>query len=478
MIRVSTLDAAMLYAETPEMPMHTMGVLILDPEDESVAEAGELAVFEATRRLFAERIHLIPPFRRRVVQGPLQIGDPHWIDDPAFNLDKHLVHISLPSPGGMRELREFVGAFAGQCLERDRPLWKAVVVEGLEGGKIALVMKIHHAAMDGGRSAAIAGELLDTSHEGRVIPPPEEPWLPDREPTIPWLAADTLRTLLGKPRRAMEAATKIASAVREKTISRADRPEVTDTHEKSPLFEAPPTPFNGALTPNRSVAFADVSLDDVKTIKRAFGTTVNDVVLAACCASLRTWLLAHGGLPERPLVASVPVSVRHDGDQAGNRVSIIRVHLPVQCDDPVERLMAIHEETARGKARHKHGGGGDILKNFTDLVTNITVPWIATHLVGLYSSHHLADRVPPLWNLIISNIAGPPVPLYTTGVRLSHLYPLGPVQHGSGLNITVMSVVDRLCFGALACNELVPDVQDIATGFASEIDALTKMAAK
>ncbi|MGB8328949.1 MAG: WS/DGAT domain-containing protein, partial [Polyangiales bacterium] len=248
--------------------------------------------------------------------------------------------------------------------------------------------------------------------------------------------------------------------------------------DKPPLFEAPPTMFNGALTPNRSVAFADVSLDEVKAIKHAFGTTVNDVVLTACCASLRAWLLAHGGLPERPLVATVPVSVRHEGDQAGNRVSVIRVHLPVQCDDPVQRLMTIREETARRKERHRHGGGGDVLKNVTDLVTNITIPWIATHLVGLYSSRHLADRLPPLWNLTISNIAGPPVPLYTTGVRLSHLYPLGPVQHGSGLNITVMSVVDRLCFGGLACTELVPDVQDIATGFASEIETLTKMVAR
>jgi WS/DGAT/MGAT family acyltransferase len=470
-IRLSNLDAAMLYAETREMPMHTMGVLILEPELEPGADLGEL-LFELTRQLFAERIHLIPPFRRRMVQGPLEIGDPHWIEDPAFDLDKHLVSASLPSPGSMQELREFVGEFAGECLERDRPLWKAAFVEGLEGGKVALVMKIHHAAMDGGRSAAITGELMDTSPEGRVIPPPEESWIPDREPTIPWLAADTLRTLAGKPRRAVEAATKMASAVRGKGRSQPVQSTDTDVSEKPPLFEAPPTPFNRALTPNRSVGLVDVSLEDVKAIKRAFGTTVNDVVLAACCASLRSWLRAHGGLPERPLVATVPVSVRHDGQQDGNRVSVIRVHLPIQSDDPVERLMALNEETTRQKKRHKKSGDSDILKNFADLLNNITVPWMATHFMGFYSSRHLADRVPPLWNLIISNIAGPPVPLYTAGARLRQLFPLGPVQQGSGLNITVMSVVDRLCFGALACAELVPDVQDIATGFVKEIDAL------
>jgi len=472
MIPVSTLDAAMLYAETAEMPMHTMGVLIFERDDAESDDLGEDSSFERTRKVFAERIHLIAPFRRRIVQGPLQIGDPHWIEDPAFDLDKHLFNISLPSPGGMQELCEFVGTFAAIRLERDRPLWKVALVQGLEGNRLALVMKIHHAAMDGGRSAAIAGELLDTSPEGRIIAPPEEEWIPDREPTIPWLAADTLRTLAGKPRRALEAATKMASALLATGSSRASHPPAEEAPEKPSLFDAPITMFNAALTPERSVALVDVSFDDVKRIKSAFGTTVNDVVLAACTASLRSWLADHGGLPDRPLVATVPVSVRHDGDEAGNRVSVIRVHLPIQIEDPVERLMAINEETARQKKRHRSAGGGDILKNFADLVTNVTVPWITTHLIGLYSASQLADRVPPLWNVIISNVAGPSVPLYTTGARLTHLFPLGPVQHGSGLNITVMSAIDRLCFGALACTALVPDVQDIGAGFVDEIEAL------
>lgn len=473
MIPVSNLDAAMLYAETPEMSMHTMGVLVLEPSDASGVDTDDDSPFELARQLFADRIHLIPPFRQRIVQGPLQIGDPHWIEDPAFDLDNHLVQVSLPSPGGMRELCDFVGSFASTLLNRDRPLWKAALVSGLEGGKVALVMKIHHAAMDGGRSAAIAGELMDTSPEGRLIPGPQEPWIPDREPSVPWLAADTLRTLAGKPIRAAEAATKIASAARHKVRSRPVDSSAAKPSEKAPLFEAPPTPFNAALTPNRSVALADVAFDDVKAIKRAFGTTVNDVVLAACCASLRSWLQSHGGLPERPLVGSVPVSVRQDGEDAGNRVSVIRVHLPIHENDPVTRLMAINAETTLQKQQHRSGGGGDVLKNVADLVTNITVPWMLTHFMSFYSSRHLADRMPPLWNLIISNIAGPPVPLYTAGSRLVQLFPLGPVQQGSGLNITVMSVVDRLCFGAMACSEIVPDVQDIATGFANEIDVLS-----
>jgi len=471
MIPVSNLDAAMLYAETPEMPMHTMGVLILETEGLPPTTSGELSQFEITRRVFSERIHLIPPFRRRIVQGPLKIGDPHWIEDPAFDLDHHLVCTSLPAPGGMRELCDLVGTFAGSCLDRDRPLWKVMLVEGLLGDKLALIMKIHHAAMDGGRAAAIAGELLDTSPGGGSLAPPDQPWIPDREPSVPWLAADTLRTLIGKPGRALEAAAKVTAAVRSHGSSEhesSDEPRAP----KAPLFESPVTPFNRALTPNRSVSLVDVPFEDVKAIKHAFGATVNDVVLTASTASLRAWLMAHGGLPDRPLVATVPVAVRHEGDQAGNRVSMIRVHLPIQIADPVERLRTISEETNRLKRRHRSGGGGDVLKNFADVLTNVTVPWMLTHAMSLFSSQHLADRLPPLWNLVISNIAGPPAPLYTTGAKLTHLFPLGPVQQGSGLNITVMSAIDRLCFGALACSDLVPDVEDIGAGFVTEIETL------
>lgn len=472
MIPVSTLDAAMLYAETKEMPMHTMGVLILEPFEASNADPEEQSSFEITQRIFTERIHLIPPLRRRLVQGPLQIGNPHWIEDPAFDLDEHLVHTTLPSPGTMRELCDFVGTFAASCLDRDRPLWKAVLVEGLEGGKIALIMKIHHAAMDGGRAAAIATELLDTTPDGREVPTPDEPWIPDREPSLPWLAADTLKTLANKPRRVAEAAMRVATAVRSRSTPPPPQTPQSEGPEPPSLFDSPPTPFNGALTPNRSVALADVAFDDIQAIKQAFGTTVNDVVLAACTASLRSWLIARGGLPDRPLVATVPISVRHEGEDAGNRVSVIRVHLPTQSDDPVTRLMSLHEETARQKERHGRGGGGDVLRNFADVVSNISVPWILTHAMTLYSSWHLADRVPPLWNLVISNIVGPREPLYTKAARLTSLFPLGPVQQGSGLNITVMSVNDRLCFGALACSDLVPDVEDLANGFVDEIERL------
>jgi diacylglycerol O-acyltransferase len=221
---------------------------------------------------------------------------------------------------------------------------------------------------------------------------------------------------------------------------------------------------------------ADVAFDDVRAIKNAFGTTVNDVVLAASCGTLRSWLRAHGGLPERPLVANVPVTVRTEGEaEAGNRVSMILVHLPVHTADPLERLLQIYVETQRAKERHG-STKGDVFRQATDLLTNVTVPWLLTHAMEIYSRSHLADRLPFLWNLVISNLLGAPVPLYCAGAKVARLYPFGPAQQGSGLNLTVMSTMDRLCLGAMACKRMVPDVEDITTGFVTEIAILKRLA--
>ena len=469
MIPVSSLDAGMLYVETQAMPMHTMGVLLIERPGDA-----ETSALELIRQALEERLHMIPPFRRKLVQGPLKIGDPYWIEDPEFDLDKHLSHHVLPAPGGRHELDGLIGDLAGGCLSRDKPLWEMAVIEGIEDGRIALVTKIHHATMDGGKGAALMGQLFSTEPHGDVSPP-EERWVPDREPRTPWLMADTVRTLVGKPRRVASAATGIVSGLRGRG-KKSDGAPKEEKPDKPGLFEAPSTMFNSALTPARVVGLCDVPLDDVKAVGRALDATVNDVVLAASCASLRAWLLSHGGLPDRPLVAVVPVSLRGESDNKdeGNRVTIMRVRLPVHIEDPVERLKAIHEIMRVGKKGQSRGGGGGggVLQHMADIATNVTVPVFLTQLLGLYSSGSVADRLPAPWNLVISNVAGSPVPLYFGEARLRQLYPLGPVQQGSGLNITVLSNDSRLCFGALGCKELVPDVEDIATGFEEEIQRL------
>jgi WS/DGAT/MGAT family acyltransferase len=465
MIRASSLDAGMLYAETPEMPMHTMGVLLLEPFAEPP--------FEVLRRVVRERLHRLAPFRRRLVEDALQLGDPHWIEDPDFSLENHLRRAAVPAPGSMRELAEFVSDDASRLLDRSRPLWELTMVEGLEGGRVAIVAKIHHAAMDGGRIVGVLGVLLDLTPEGSSVSPAEGDWKPDPEPSFLWLTADAARALVTKPFHALRSLADVGTTLLDG--ARSSQPAVAGAAR---LFEAPATPFNGALSPQRSVAMADVAFDDLKVVKRAFGVTINDVVLAASCGALRSWLLVHGGLPSGPLVVSAPVAVRsNEGDEVGNRVSMILVHLPVQSEDPAERLVAICGETRRAKARHGRGGG-DVFRQATDLLTSITVPWVLTHAVEVYARSHLADHLPFLWNLVISNLPGPSVPLYCAGSRVLRIYPFGPVQQGSGLNLTVMSAMDRLCIGAMACRRMVPDVDTIVQGFVDELAILKNLADK
>jgi len=462
-IRVSSLDAGMLYAETPEMPMHTMGVLLL--------EAPTQPLFAVLQRVIQQRLHLLAPFRRRLVEDPLQLGDPYWIEDPGFSLENHLRRAAIPSPGGMRELAEFVDDVASRLLDRSKPLWELQLVEGLEGGRVAVVAKIHHAAMDGGRLVALIGVLLDLTPDGRSTPPPDIEWRPDQEPSLLWLAADTARALATKPLHALRAIADVGA-----TILAGARSAGGNRGDAARLFEAPATPLNGALSPQRSVAMADVAFDDVKAIKNAFGTTVNDVVLSASCGTLRSWLLAHGGVPTRPLVANVPVTVRAEGEEeAGNRVSMILVHLPVQIEEPVSRLMAIRAETRRAKEQHGDAKG-DLFRQTTDLLTSVMVPWLLVHAVDLHARAHLADRLPLFWNLVISNLPGPPIPLYLAGAKVLRIYPFGPAQQGSGLNLTVMSTAGRLCLGAMACRRMVPDVEKIGMGFVAEIALLKDLA--
>ncbi len=464
MIPVASLDAAMVLAETAEMPLHNLGVLLLEPPPRAEDDP-----YDSMWRTFEARLHHVPAFRRRIVQGPFRLGNLRWIEDPRFDLRNHLLRVTLPPPGGRAELAAFVGEYAGRLLDRDKPLWEIVLVEGLSSGEIAAVAKIHHAAMDGARLVALIEALFAEASERA----PSDTWRPEREPGPARLVLDSARTLARKPGNVLRAAAEIGGAVVRSRDSRA--PSRPGAREASRLV-VPHTPWMGALSAHRAVAFADVRLEDVRAIRAAFGTTVNDVVLAASAGALRGWLLARDALPDVPLVANVPIAVKRPGDDAANQVSMLRVHLPTQEADPVERLLRIRAETARGKQEH-HARGSNAYRRFTDLVLGLTVPALLTPVVRFYSSHRGGDFHPALWNVVISNIQGPDHALYYGGARVKRIYPIGPVQHGSGLNLTVMSTAGSLCLGALACREKVPHVEDIAAGFSEEVAILLRRSA-
>ena len=470
MIRIPNIDAGLLAGETPEMPMHTMGVLLLGKPPHPV--------YERLRSALAARLHLIEPFRRRVIEGPLRIAEPQWLEDPDFDLDNHLRRAALPAPGGMRELEAFAGEVAEQLLDRSRPLWEMVVVEGLRGGGVALIVKVHHAAMDGVRLVQLMDVLLDPSPRGRPGESAPDEWVADAEPSLGAMALADARSLLLRPLQALRTVGEIGGSLLRARTHQAAAARAPAAADAPRVFAAPAIPLNGRVSRRRAVAMADVAFADVRAIADAFDTTVNDVVLAASAAALRAWLLARNALPAEDPIATVPVTVRQEGAGdagVGNRVSMILARLPVHETDPVARLRTINAATSRAKQEHR-SRGSDVFRQTADLLLSVATPGMWSTLFTTYSASTLPDRLPVPWNLVVSNLPGPRQALYCAGARVQRIYPFGPLQLGSGLNLTVMSAGDRLCLGALACRRRVPDVRLIADTFVAEIARLRRLA--
>ncbi len=464
MQRLTGLDATFLYLETPTMHMHVAGTAVFDP---STVPGGY--AFHKVKELVESRLHLLPPFRRRLVTIPFELHHPLWIEDPDFDIDYHVRRAALPAPGGPEELAEFAADVCSRPLDRSKPLWEMYVVEGLEKGHIATVTKVHHAAIDGVSGAELTVNLLDLQPEPVEVPPPDEPWKPDRIPTDFELVGYALASLARQPISAAKAVRRtVAAAVNVRRRNR--RPDVNPPPAP---FSAPRTSINAAISPRRQFGFTSLSLTDVKQVKHAFGVTVNDVVLALCAGALRRYFDERGEQLEAPLVAMVPISVRTEGQAGtmGNRVSSMLVSLATDIDDPVERLLTIHDGTKHAKEQEK-AIGADVLTDWAEFAA----PALAARAARLYSTMKVADRMRPIFNLTISNVPGPPFPLYSAGARLVANYPMGPIADGSALNITVMSYLDSMDFGLMACAERVGNIWSIAHALGDALDELLKAA--
>ena len=464
MKRLSGLDATFLYLETPSSPMHVSGVFVADP-----ATAPDFS-FDRYRQMVADRLHLAPPWRRRLAEIPFGLHHPLWIEDPDFDLDFHVRRAALPSPGGRSELAQFAAEFHGIPLDRNRPLWQLYVVEGIEGGRVAIVSKTHHAAIDGVSGAEIVVNLLDLSPEV-VGHEPAEPWVPERMPSDVELVAYAASSLVRQPAAAVNALRRTA----EMALNLRRRNQHPDVEAPPAPFDAPKTSINTPITPHRRFAMIDVSLADVKKVKKAFGSTVNDVVIALCAGALRQQFEDIGEEIEGDLVAMVPISVRTAGEQGemGNKVSAMLTSLATTVADPGERLAAIVEGTRRAKDQEKAIPAGT-LSDWTEFMA----PAVAARAARLYSSMRVADLVRPLFNVIISNVPGPNIPLYSCGAELEAMYPMGPITDGVGLNITIFSYRGTIHFGLVACRETVPDLDRLADHLQDSLDELLKAAAE
>ena len=341
--RLSGLDASFLYMETPTLHMHVAITAVFDP---STVPGGYS--FRRVRQLIGDRIPLAPVFQRRLVEVPMRLGFPVWVDDPEFDIDNHLRRAALPSPGGMRELADFAADVISRQLHRDRPLWEMWIVEGLEDGKIALVAKMHHSTVDGVSGAELLGVLFDFEPETPATPTLTPRQLDSRIPSGVELVSQAMIAGLVAP---FDAGRMLLRTTRNLFSVRRIRQSLTG-NAALPLT-APRTSINVAVHARRRVAFAAAGLGDVKKLKNEMGTTVNDVVLAMCAGALRTYLLAGDELPDVPLVTVVPVSVTPDVAElrGSNKVSAMFVPLPCQIEDPLERLRA-HPRV------HQGGQGG------------------------------------------------------------------------------------------------------------------------
>ena len=464
MERLTGLDASFLHLETPSSPMHVAGLAVYDP---SGVDGGW--TFDRVRAHYESRLHRAKPFRRRLVEVPFGLHHPIWIEDPDFDLDFHLRHIAVPPPGGPKQLADLAAHLTSLHLDRKRPLWEMWVIDGLEGGHVAVLTKVHHAAIDGVSGNEITVATLELSPDGDPIPEPDEPWEADRVPTTAELLGYAATSLARQPVRVARAVSKTASGAM--TLRQLNRSTPGLKPPPSP-FAAPRTSFNVALTPHRSYAFRSVSLSDVKAVKNAAGVTVNDVVLGLCAGSLRRYLDHIGEHPDGPLVAMVPVSVRSDDEKetGGNRVSSMLTSLATDIDDPVERLQAISAGTKGAKETLK-AIGADALTDWVEFAA----PAVLGRAARLYSRTKMASRHRPLFNVTISNVPGPPFPLYSAGAALVAHYPMGPIMDGGGLNMTVMSYQDHLDFGLLACKDLITDPWLLADGLADELEELLKL---
>ena len=474
MQQLTGLDAAFLAMETSSVYGHVGSVCVLDP-----STAPEPLTLERLQGVISSRLHLVPPFRRRLAEVPFGFDQPYWIEDPDFDIEFHVRELALPAPGEDRQLAEQAARLHARPLDRRRPLWELYLISGLSGGRTAVYTKVHHAAIDGVSGNDILAAVLDLEPAGRDLGD-VPPWTCDKVPgAVPLLARSAL-SLAGHPVRAARMTAALAKSLPGLAMSPA-RPAIPVVDRFLPRrgasavlsqsgLRAPRTPFNRPVSPHRRWAFCTVPLADVKAVKNAGGGTVNDVVMALCAGALRRWLSDHDALPDGPLVAAVPVSVRTEQQKGtgGNRVSTMTAPLPTHLSDPAERLAVCHE--AMRAAKEQHGAlPADLLSD----VTQFAMPALAGQAARMAARLRLVEWLSP-FNLIISNVPGPNIPLYYAGARLLSYYPLSAIADGQGLNITVMSYEDGMHFGLIADRELVPDLDRMAGYLVDELEDLKK----
>jgi diacylglycerol O-acyltransferase / wax synthase len=455
--RLTAVDASFLVQEGSASHMHVGAILLFEGPPPSYDD-----VLEGIH----SRLHLVPRYRQKLAFPPFQAGRPVWIDDPTFNLEYHVRHTALPSPGSIEQLQALAGRIYSQRLDRSKPLWETWLVQGLEDGSFALITKTHHSMVDGISGVDLASVLFDVEPVPRHVEP--EPWTPQPVPSTAELVADGVRdfvkTPLGALRRGIGAVRSPGRALREVREAAEGIGEVAWAN----LNPSPEVPLNVEIGPHRRIRWIRSSLGDFKSVKNELGGTVNDVVLAVVAGALRRWLRSRGvrtdGLELRALV---PVSIRTDDEHGalGNRIAAMRGPLPVYVDDPVERLRLV-SASMQGLKESKQALGAEVIAGLSDFAP----PTILAQASRLNFSTRL-------FNLIVTNVPGPQFPLYMHGRELRELVPLAFLPDNHALAIAIMSYNGGLEFGLLADYDAMPDIDFVAAALEQSLEELLRAGA-
>ena len=443
---ISGMDAAFLYAETPNSPMNIGSVTVIE---------GSLKL-ETVRATILSRIHQIPKLRQRLIYAPMSIDYPYWVDDPDFDIDLHLKHVGLPKPGDWKQLRKLASDIFSEPLPQTRPLWSFTFVEGLDNipqvpkGSVAIISKIHHVAIDGVAGAGLLSLLFDFSPDKKEIPAPR-PYKPRPIPSELSLVLKSSISFAEDPFKFP----RLLSNVVTSTVKSGALTRVKPVDLPSASFTAPKTPLNGIISPRRKWNTAILSLDRLKALRRIMDVTLNDLLLGICAGALRKYLNDKGKLPSKSLVAMIPVSTRTEGEsnQQDNQISSMLVQIGTNIEDPIERLEMINEHTTRAKTYQK-ALGAKTLANMAE-----TVPFgIANQAARLYSRYNLADLHNPLFNATITNVPGPQFPLYLNGHKLLSVMGMAPIIDGMGLIITIFSYNGLVTISPTSDAKSMPDI--------------------
>lgn len=465
MQQLTGLDAAFLYLETDSSPMHIGGVSILDADTPN----GPFSL-DGLKALMTDRLHLSRTFTQKLADVPLNLGRPYWIEDAEFDIDRHVEKTQLPEPGGMKELCALISWELSQPMPRDRPLWHLLLVEGLDSlpnvkpGSLALISKIHHAAVDGVSGSEIMAALFDPTPEPQ--PMPKAPLRSAED------APSRLQLLAKAGKGLVPGARGIGSAVGDtlKGVIRSGATWAFERVEPPPFpFTAPRSILNGKVSTQRVWDCVHLDLERIRAVRKQMSCTVNDVVLAVCAGALRTYLSGRDELPEDPLVAMCPISIRSDDQKGtmGNQVSAMLVSLATDVDDPRERLERIMAGAYDSKIYNRAVGA----RTLTD-AGNMVPFSVAGAAMRLYTRMHLAERHRPVFNVVVTNVPGPQIPLYVTGARLRAHVGMGPIFDGMGVILPVFSYAGRLSIGVTSCPEIMPDPDVFMAAFSPALDAL------